>query len=83
MPPSPPPPAPPTEFAAAADTQAGKVAREIAQRVTTFTNYRAKIPGATWTVDDDAIWQIRDERSCLAALPARRDAEPGGSVRAK
>jgi pimeloyl-ACP methyl ester carboxylesterase len=70
VPPTPPLPPPPLTFAAAEDTQAGKTAREIAARVQTFTNYRGKIPGATWTVDAQSVWQIRDETNCLSGLPA-------------
>jgi hypothetical protein len=67
---APPLPPPPEHFAAPADTQAGKAAREIARRVQTFTNYRSKIPGATWTLDDNNVWSVRDDAACLAALEA-------------
>lgn len=80
VPPSPPAPAPPTRFLADETTQAGRAARDIAQRVATFTNYRAKIPGATWSVDEQSVWSVRDEHSCLAALrEAGVDAEPWSS----
>jgi hypothetical protein len=68
VPPGPPLPPIPTEFATAPDTQAGKAAREIAHRVGTFTNYRGKIPGATWTVDAASVWSIREADTCLAKL---------------
>jgi hypothetical protein len=58
----------PQHYATAADTQAGKAAREIARRVTTFTNYRIKIPGATWLVDERSPWSIREKEACLADL---------------
>ena len=77
VPASPPLPPLPAKFAAGEDTQAGKAAREIARRVQTFTNYRGKIPGATWTVDDASVWSIRDETTCLGALPGLGvDVEP-------
>jgi enterochelin esterase-like enzyme len=69
VPPCPPAPPPPQQFAAAVDTQAGKVAREIAARVQTFQNYRGKIPGATWTIDSNSVWSIRDDTKCLESLP--------------
>jgi enterochelin esterase-like enzyme len=75
LPPIPPaPPAPPIvrEFAAAARTQAGQAARQIARLVPSFTNYRAQIPLATWVVDPVARWSIRDNRACLEELRARR-----------
>ncbi len=70
VPAAPPQPAPPSAYAAGADTQAGQVAREISTRVQSFMNYRAKIPGATWAVDEASIWQIRDGETCLGALSA-------------
>lgn len=73
----PPAPPPPTTFSTQPDTQAGKAAREIAKRVATFTNYRAKIPGATWWVDPSLPWSIREAEPCLSAL-----AESGVSVEA-
>jgi pimeloyl-ACP methyl ester carboxylesterase len=77
VPATPPLPPPPATYAAAEDTQAGKVAREISARVQTFQNYRGKIPGATWTVDDASVWSIRDETTCLGGLPALGvEAEP-------
>ncbi|HKP57813.1 MAG TPA: extensin family protein [Polyangiales bacterium] len=69
VPSCPPAPPAPTKFCAAEDTQAGKIAREIAARVQTFQNFRGKIPGATWTVDDASVWSIRDEATCLETLP--------------
>lgn len=64
-------PPPPQHFAASADSPAGKAAREIARRVQTFTNYRSKIPGATWRIDDTQVWSVRDESDCLADLQAQ------------
>jgi hypothetical protein len=60
----------PTVFAAADSTQAGQAARKIAQIVPTFTNYRATIHGASWLVDSNARWSIRDNDRCLAELRA-------------
>jgi hypothetical protein len=64
------PPAPPipTRYSSAPDTTTGKVAREIARRVATFTNYRSKIPGATWNVDESGSWSIREQAVCLSDL---------------
>ncbi|HEY2733640.1 MAG TPA: extensin family protein, partial [Polyangiales bacterium] len=70
VPPGPPVPPLPTEFKTAPDTQAGKAAREIARRVSTFENYRGKIPGATWTADPGSVWSIRESAPCLEALAA-------------
>ncbi len=61
-------PPPPLHYAASETTQAGKAAREIARRVQTFTNYRGKIPGATWQLDEASLWSVRDNSSCLADL---------------
>jgi poly(3-hydroxybutyrate) depolymerase len=61
-------PAAPTTFLTEATTAAGKAAREIARRVLTFTNYRAKIRGATWKHDDGARWSIREADACLDEL---------------
>ncbi|MFI5308623.1 MAG: extensin family protein, partial [Polyangiales bacterium] len=58
----------PAEFQAHADTQAGQAARRIAQLVPTFTNYRATIRGAVWTVDENARWSVRDNERCLEEL---------------
>ena len=35
-----------------------------------FLNYRAKIPLATWLVDESARWSIRDNERCLDELRA-------------
>jgi predicted esterase len=71
VPTCPPLPPLPTQFSTAPDTQAGKAAREIARRVTMFTNYRGKIAGATWTVDPASTWSIREQDVCLAGLAER------------
>jgi enterochelin esterase-like enzyme len=71
VPVGPPLPPMPTEFKTAPDTPAGKAAREIARRVSTYTNYRGKIPGATWIVDDANRWSIRESPECLDALSQR------------
>jgi hypothetical protein len=67
----PPAPVAPTTFLSEPNTQAGKAAREIAKRVSTFTNYRSKIQGATWVSDDKVQWSIREADACLADLSAR------------
>ena len=61
-------PAMPKEFATEPTTQAGKAAREIAKRVATFTNFRSKIAGATWRVDQASVWSIREAEACLSQL---------------
>lgn len=71
VPVAPPLPPPPTRFLTDASSATGKVAREIAARVQTFTNYRAKIAGATWKSDDSATWSIREPDECLRELEAR------------
>ena len=60
----------PTSFLARRSDPAGRVARIIARRIPTFPNYRAIIPGGAWTIDEAAVWQIRAEDRCLAALDA-------------
>jgi len=39
--------------------------------VQSFPNFRAEIPGAVWTVDAGALWRVRPEARCLAALAAQ------------
>lgn len=68
IPPAPPIPPIPERFLAPETDPAGRVARLIAQRVHGFFNYRAYIPGATWTVDPGAVWSIRPEQECLQAM---------------
>ena len=68
IPPAPPAPAPPRTFAAPADDPAGAIARLIARRVRGFSNFRAEVPGATWTVSDRARWQIRGQEQCYDEL---------------
>ena len=68
VPECPPLPPAPVQFSTAEDTQAGKAAREIARRVGQFTNYRGKIPGATWAIDPTSVWSIREQDTCLAQL---------------
>jgi hypothetical protein len=65
------PPGPPTEFDAPADTQAGKAARALAQRVQLFPSYRSKIKHAIWAIDPFASWKIRGNEACLRALAAK------------
>jgi predicted esterase len=61
-------PPPPTTFITDPGSQADKAAREIAHRVSTFTNYRSKIPGATWYVEPEHTWSIREAGACLEEL---------------
>jgi hypothetical protein len=64
-------PAMPQEFATEPGTQADKAAREIAKRVATFTNFRSKIAGATWRVEQASVWSIREADACLTQLGER------------
>jgi predicted esterase len=64
-------PAMPREFATEPTTQAGKAAREIAKRVATFTNFRSKIAGATWRVEQASVWSIREGDACMGTLSER------------
>jgi hypothetical protein len=68
VPPAPATPALPLRYATEPDTQAGKAAREIARRVSTFENFRSKIAGATWLVDESIAWSIREREACMAEL---------------
>jgi hypothetical protein len=61
----------PLRYATEASTQAGKAARELARRVASFTNYRSKIAGATWQVDEHVIWSVREQEHCLGELGER------------
>ncbi|MFO0709255.1 MAG: extensin family protein [Sandaracinus sp.] len=61
-------PARPTSFAAPEDDPAGAVAREIADLVPTFLNFRGIVPGATWETDATRVWQIQRESDCLTRL---------------
>jgi hypothetical protein len=36
--------------------------------VATFDNYRSRIAGATWQVDEHVIWSVREQEQCLAEL---------------
>lgn len=80
LPPADPPEAPPVpvRFAAPARDPAGRVARRLAAQIPTFLNYRAIIPGGEWRVDRRAVWQIRPQDECYAAL-----AEAGVPARAR
>ncbi|MBN8614075.1 MAG: extensin family protein [Deltaproteobacteria bacterium] len=66
----PPTPARPRRFAARPTDPAGVVARELADLVPTFLNFRGIVPGARWTTDATRVWQIQNERDCLARLRA-------------
>jgi enterochelin esterase-like enzyme len=70
LPPGAIPPAPrrPRRFGAPADDPAGAIARLLARRIPTFLNYRALIPGGEWRTDRRAVWQIRAQEDCYAAL---------------
>lgn len=65
-----PPAAPrrPRQFLAPPDDPNGPIARQIARMVPGFYNYRAAIPGGSWETSRRAVWRIRPEADCLAAL---------------
>lgn len=65
----PPVPPSPTTFLAPADDPAGRVARILSKRFRAVPNQRARVRGQ-WIVDPAAVWQIRSQADCLAALDA-------------
>ncbi|AKF07082.1 extensin family protein [Sandaracinus amylolyticus] len=71
LPPAQVPAAPPLprRFLAPASDPAGRIARRIATQIPTFLNYRAIIPGGEWRVERGAVWQVRAQDECYAALP--------------
>jgi hypothetical protein len=64
------PPLPPrrTRFHIPEDDPARLAAQTIAQRVATFPNIRAQVPGAVWTQDDKARFALRGSDACLREL---------------
>lgn len=58
----------PRRFLAPRDDPNGPIARLVARLVPTFYNYRAIIPGGVWHTSRRALWRIRPEADCLAAL---------------
>jgi pimeloyl-ACP methyl ester carboxylesterase len=68
IPPAPPEPPRPRQFSAPATDPAGEAARSIAARVSTFSNFRAMIPGGTWIVDPLINWKIQPQVRCLEAM---------------
>lgn len=58
----------PRRFLAPRDDPNGPIARLIARLVPTFYNYRAMIPGGVWDTHRRAVWKVRPEEDCLAAL---------------
>ena len=58
----------PRRFLAPRDDPNGPIARLVARLVPTFYNYRAIIPGGVWHTSRRAVWKIRPEADCLAAL---------------
>ncbi len=68
IPVAPPAPPHPRRFAAPASDPAGEAARSIANRVARFRPYRTEIPGATWRVDDAAVFRVRADAECKKAL---------------
>jgi hypothetical protein len=47
---------------------ANAAARSIAQRVASFPNFRAQVPGAVWAEDKKARFALRSSEACLADL---------------
>lgn len=68
IPPAPAAPALPQRFAAPKHDPAGVAARSIARRVAHFRAYRSEIPGADWSVDENALWSIRADAACKREL---------------
>ncbi|MCB9666665.1 MAG: extensin family protein [Myxococcales bacterium] len=68
IPPAPPAPPKPEAFLAPKGDPAGTIARKLADRVYGFPNFRAEIPGATWTLNLGARWDVRRARQCLRSL---------------
>jgi hypothetical protein len=66
----PPKPAQPTTFEPPAQDLAAEPARAIARRVANFRAYRTEIPGATWRVDEAAVFRVRADAKCKRALRA-------------
>jgi hypothetical protein len=70
VPVAPPVPPRPLDFPTRETDPVGRLARAISRRVATFDNFRADIPGATWTVDPSLEWDFRPRHDCVAALSA-------------
>ncbi len=68
VPPAPESPAKPKRFAVPLSDPAGEPARTIARRSHAFENFRATIPGGSWRVDEQALWQVRRSEQCIVAL---------------
>lgn len=47
---------------------ASQAAQAIAQRVASFPNFRAQVPGATWVEDEHARFALRSSEACLREL---------------
>jgi hypothetical protein len=58
----------PTAFLPPLGDPNGAIARDIARRVSRFPNLRGDIAGATWTIDESAVWRVRRRRDCMAEL---------------
>ncbi len=67
-PPAPPVPPRATDFLTGDTDPVGRLARVVARRVSSFPNFRADIPGSTWTVDPATQWKFRARQDCFAAL---------------
>ena len=58
----------PRRFLAPPEDPNGPIARTIASLVPTFLNYRAVVGGGAWRTSPRAVFRIRPEADCLAAL---------------
>ena len=72
VPPAPDVPERPRRFRAPRTDQAGQAIRRIWNRVPTFHNFRAEIPGATWRTTRRAVWEPRASADCLQELQERQ-----------
>ena len=61
-------PAAPQSYLAPESDPAGRAARLVTKRISSFYNFRAAIPGGAWATDERAKWSIRAQDACLNSL---------------